>query len=209
VIGMTEQISIIQKKLEEISSEIEFLYFNASWMIGENICFDFRQEEERRKKQAELRKEYFELNRQLDILYKVDFAMKNKPAMSNGILDVYVGERNVFTKAFQYNLFKHGTYEYVGNIKYSGKNDSIFGNISYEIEEKYRGNHFALIGLQIISEDLYERNVKEVFISAEKKNIASIKTIERFGGTIIDDDCGIKQYRCDLSLILNKTRNKR
>ena len=55
----------------------------------------------------------------------------------------------------------------------------------------------------MMSEYLYKKGVRELFISADRKNIASIKTIEKFGGQILKEYSDIIQYRCDL-LVKNK-----
>lgn len=195
---MEEKIKELTKKIEELSDKLEFIYFDVSWMFDDPNCESAKYERERREKQAKIKEEYNRLNSQLDILYRIDFAMKNDPTLSNEILDLYVEDRDSFTQACQYNLFKHGTYEYVGNIRFYGENDSIFGNVSYEIEEQQRGNHYALIGLKLIGPDLAKRGINELFISAEKWNTASIKTIEKFNGKLISDEGGLVQYKCDI-----------
>ena len=195
---MEEKIKQLTKRLEELSDKLEFIYFDVSWMFDDPDCESAKYERERRENQAALKKEYNEINSQLDILYRTDFAMKNKPVISSDTLDLYVEDRDPFTQACQYNLFKHGTYEYVGNIRFYGENDSIFGNVSYEIEEQHRGNHYALKGLQLIGPDLAKRGINELFISAEKWNKASIKTIEKFNGKLISDEGGLVQYKCSI-----------
>ena len=195
---MEEKIKELTDKIAKLSEKMEFIYFDVSWMFDDPNSDSARCERERRENQAKIKQEYNELNKQLDILYRIDFAMKNRPVTSNQILDLYVEGRDTFTQACQYNLFKHNTNEYVGNIRYIGECEGMFGNISYEIEEAHRGNHYALIGLELVGIDLSKRGVEELFISAEKWNKASIKTIEKFGGKLIDDEGGLVQYKCDI-----------
>ena len=84
-----------------------------------------------------------------------------------------------------------------------------FGNVSYKIDEKYRGNNYALMALKLMSTDLYKKGVEELLISAKKDNIASIKTIEKFGDGLIENDGFVVRYKCDLKLIQSKENNKR
>jgi len=205
VIVLKEEISKIEKEVEELGDKIGAVYFEYSDLFGE----DNNKKNTKRNEQYEIeqRRKFFELNKRLDVLYHIDFAMENNPDIVSDTLDLYLENYDDITQARQYTIFIHDTKEYVGKIRYKGENYSMFGNVAYEIEEKHRGNHYALISLRLMSEKLYQKGIRDLYISAECHNKASIKTIKKFGGIMFDNDGFIVQYKCDLKRILNINDN--
>lgn len=60
------------------------------------------------------------------------------------------------------------------------------GNIGYEVFEQYRGNSIAYEACTIILEIFRAHNMKYVYLTCNKNNIASYKTIERLGAELLE-----------------------
>lgn len=88
-----------------------------------------------------------------------------------------------------FDIYLHGTDEYIGNIWFDEGNDPEFtkyyGNVGYEIFEKYRGNHYALKALKLIKRVMLDDDIKSMLFSISPKNMASRKTAEKFGAHIL------------------------
>jgi predicted acetyltransferase len=66
------------------------------------------------------------------------------------------------------NLLKHG------------------GHIGYEIDNDYRGHHYASKALSLLKTFAVENGMRRLLLTCDPKNIASRKTIERSGGVLIE-----------------------
>lgn len=123
------------------------------------------------------------------------------PKFTDGEIDLYREYEG------KYCIFLHNTKIRIGNIEYRGKSDykSIMGDIGYVIDEQYRGNNYALKALNLMKDIILEDGNDKVILTTYKENIASIKTIEKFGGKIIDKiDDRILMFECN---ILKKNKN--
>lgn len=165
------------KKLEkERNKTMELLFFEGN--IESN-------------KRIELVKIYKEIKNKIDIkkneLYKL--LTTKKPYLTDGVIDIYKSMNN---KEINYIIYLANTDERIGFIDYR-KYDSAIGNIGYGIDLKYRGNHYALNALRLIEQDF----TSDVTICAKKDNISSIKTIEAFGGILVNikDDILVYKYK--------------
>lgn len=133
--------------------------------------------------------------------------------LSNDIIDLYLlndGYR------MEFSIFLHDANTFIGNIKYLKDLDEdgkkLFGDVSYEIFEQYRGNGYAGMALDLLSKHLYLNGINELFIAAYNDNKASIKVIEKFGGIICDTNSYRVCYKCDLTKNFDKgeiTRTQR
>ncbi len=68
------------------------------------------------------------------------------------------------------------------------------GNIGYEIDEEYRGNNYAYIASKMVINIAKDYGMKEIFLTCEKDNIASYKTIEKLGAELIEIVVPPKDY---------------
>ena len=60
------------------------------------------------------------------------------------------------------------------------------GHIGYAVDEKFRGHHYALQACRALAP--FVRSIyREVVLTCNPDNYASIKTIESLGGTFIDE----------------------
>jgi len=122
--------------------------------------------------------------------------------ITDGQIDLYLNDYQNFDYG-QYLIFLHETQMCVGSIKFS-KNE-VLGDISFEIKKQFRGNGYALKALKLMTDVLYKNGIYKVYISAEKDNKPSIKTIEKFGGKPIREfwNGQATTYECDLHQIKN------
>ncbi len=139
------------------------------------------------EKYEELKKARYEFN--LELIEKIELEifeleteltkiqMKNWTLIGNdNIIDIY---KPVATIDGPYFLYFHKLPIEIGEITYRPEySDTFYGDISYEIDEKYRGNDFALNGLLILIPYLKENGIDKIRIASLEKNIASIKTLE-------------------------------
>lgn len=96
-------------------------------------------------------------------------------------------------KVQRYQILKNDTREIVGYIKF----DFYYTNISYAIEEKHQGHHYASKALKLMIE-LIKNNVNfqrdNLYVRIDEKNLASIKTAEACDLLQVDNFGPIKKY---------------
>ncbi len=61
------------------------------------------------------------------------------------------------------------------------------GNIGYEIDEEYRGHHYALLACQMVLKIAKQHNMDKLYIACDYDNIASSRTIERLGAVLVEE----------------------
>lgn len=99
---------------------------------------------------------------------------------------------------YKYEIYLRNTHECIGEIDYRKFHVSGYiGDIGYHIYKEFRGNGYAYQALELLGEKLYEDNIPNFVISAKNDNIASIKTIEKYGGKLKENVDGIFIYVCD------------
>lgn len=69
-----------------------------------------------------------------------------------------------------------------------GHNDKIYlgGNIGYQIDENFRGHHYAAKACELLFALAREHELGYLIITCEPNNIASLRTCERLGGTLLE-----------------------
>ncbi len=95
---------------------------------------------------------------------------------SNEIIDLYKEDNHI---EGYYDIYLHNTFTYIGHIGVQpfGKN---LNNISYEIDDKYRGNGYATQAVYTLTNYLSENGVENIVIISKKDNKSSIRVIEKF-----------------------------
>lgn len=135
---------------------------------------------------------------------------EQKPDLTDGEIDIYLQETEGDI-TFKGIIYLHNTSIDVGTIEYRGDCETKWlGDIGYTISEPHKGNNYAFKALELISPVIASKGVEKVTITVKKHNIASIKTIEKFGGILtntIDDD--VLSYTCEIKPILENKITKR
>lgn len=78
----------------------------------------------------------------------------------------------------------------IGKISFRiGHNDHSYynGNIGYEIDEAYRGHHYALLACQLVLSVAKYHRMDKIYLTCDYDNAASYKTIEKLGATLIEE----------------------
>lgn len=61
------------------------------------------------------------------------------------------------------------------------------GNIGYEVDEGYREHHYALSACQLVLPVARYHGMEKLYLTCDFDNVASYKTIEKLGATIIEE----------------------
>lgn len=153
-------------------------------------------------------KKYYKLYEELDKIKDLEFVKTNDCYTSDEEIDLYLFDYDINLGSRFCKIYLHNKPILVGEINYRGKMKCFpFGNISYCIDKKFQGNNYALKALKLITDKIYEDGIDKVFISAHDDNIPSLKTIEKFGGILIEKISHICSYECDLNKIKNLNKD--
>ncbi len=127
------------------------------------------------------------------------------PDLTDEEIDIYL-RRTLGTLEFKGEIFIHNTATEVGEIEYRGNNNrSWLGDIGYSIRVSKRGNNYAYKALKLIAPLILAEGSETLTITTEENNIASQKTIEKFGGIRTDNyPYDIICYKCNLRDIVKK-----
>jgi len=138
---------------------------------------------------------YNEVKRLRLKLYKI-----SGPTYSDGVLDLYLDEEKQDDSLEQYDIMLCGTDEIIGNVVVSKEySESLFGNIGYVLNREYRGHGYMLEALEILRGPLIDEGIKKPLFSVKPNNKSSIRTIEKFGGHMIESKLdNFIQYEVDL-----------
>lgn len=94
---------------------------------------------------------------------------------------------NIVNECEYIDIYLHDTDINVGIIWYDSSDDfefiQYFGNVGYEIKKEYRGNNYALKALKLLKQILIDKKMENMLFSIELDNVASIKTVEKFGAS--------------------------
>lgn len=99
---------------------------------------------------------------------------------------------------YYYNIVLDGSADPIGKISLRiGHNFHSYynGNIGYEIDEPYRGHHYAAIACQMLLPVAKAHGMDYLDITCDEDNIASYKTIERFGAELLEI-CTVPRSYC-------------
>ena len=137
-------------------------------------------------------------------IYEIDNAiiLKSKPDASNEKIDL---KKNIHkpSKFGEYYIFLHNTNTIVGVIDF--QSEESIGGIIYE---EYRGNHYLYEALNLLGEILYKNGIEYIYPIILKDNIASRKSVERYGGKLIKElENDLVQYECKTRLVNTKEEN--
>lgn len=146
------------------------------------------------------------INHQIDLL-RLEYPYAAGPTYQGEEIDLYLNEDEQESSELEgeyYTITLHGTTKRIGRLRLSLELDKIipfYANIGYSILPNYRGNHYALKTLELVRSNLLEKGFSQIKITAYPDNIASIKTIEAFGGQRVKPEEGEiwNTYEVDLT----------
>lgn len=105
------------------------------------------------------------------------------------LIDIFYGNENELPY-YWWNIVLKSSKENIGKISLRiGHNYHSYynGNIGYEIDEEYRGNHYAYKACRMLLPVAKHHGMDHLFMSCDYDNTASIKTIERMGANMADE----------------------
>ena len=94
-----------------------------------------------------------------------------------------------YLPAYKYEIRLHNGNDKIGRIDLRvGHNTNTYygGNIGYEIEEIYRGHHYAAKACRLIKQVAEAHKMDKVFITNNLQNIPSRKTCENIGASLVE-----------------------
>jgi predicted acetyltransferase len=135
---------------------------------------------------------------------------EQKPDLTDGEIDIYLNNTEGEI-SFRGIIYLHNTSTEIGQIDYRGPCESKWlGDIGYTINTDYRGNNYAYKALELISPLIASKGIEKVTITTHEGNIASVKTIEKFGGVLTDTVHGdVLSYTCYIKQISKNNKTKR
>lgn len=188
----------IEKLKQEYSELLE---------IKQDICM-FISKHTRDYSDDTMQRIYSELN---SIISRIDYL---KPIVITSVIaDSEIelktaGETNSLLA--EYLIYLKGTQTCVGSITYRGYHVSdYFGDIEYRIEEKFNGNGYAYKALCLVSNILAENDIPDFWITCEASNIASLKTIKKYGEIQGEKETNrVMLFDCGTRVLTKDTENK-
>lgn len=112
------------------------------------------------------------------------------------LIDTYE-EKNGALPFYWWDIILKSENKSIGKISFRiGHNyHSYFnGNIGYEIDEDYRGNHYSLLACQLVLPIAKHYNMDKIYLTCNYDNVASYKIIEKLGASLIEETVPPKDY---------------
>ena len=123
-----------------------------------------------------------------DSLFRKEFFFIDGDIVSLRLLETVEGNGDELP-FYWWSIVEKRTGENVGKISLRlGHNYHSYwnGNVGYEVDEPYRGNHYATIALKMILPIAKSHGMDHLVVSCNEDNVASYKTIERCGGKLLE-----------------------
>ena len=172
-------ISELKNKREELHKKINDLYEQACDIVDVKEYF----------------KEMERLNDELkDVCDEIQYL---QPVIGyNEYVDLRIQDK------FTYIIYEHNKRNIVGTIDYRKYHYSNqIGDIGYTIYDNFRGNNYAYYALCALADYLKSIGVPDFWISTNKSNLPSYKTIKKYGGNVIGEAEDFVLYECSTSRI--------
>lgn len=105
------------------------------------------------------------------------------------LIDTYEGKDGALP-FYWWNIIQKSNNVAVGKISFRiGHNYHSYynGNIGYEVDEEYRGRHYALLACQLVLKVAQYHKMGKIYLTCDYNNVASYKTIEKLGANLIEE----------------------
>lgn len=129
-------------------------------------------------------------------IFNKDFFTINGDSLKLELIDTYDGSDNELP-FYWWNIVLNNNNIKVGKISFRiGNNYHSYynGNIGYEVDKEYRGNHFALKACKLVLRVAKYYNMDKIYLTCDFDNIASSKTIEKLGAKYLEEIKPPKDY---------------
>lgn len=129
-------------------------------------------------------------------IFNKDFFIINGKAIKLELIDTYDGSDSELP-FYWWNIVLNNNNIKVGKISFRiGNNYHSYynGNIGYEVDKEYRGNHYALKACKLVLKVAKYYNMDKIYLTCDFDNIASSKTIEKLGAKYLEEVKPPKDY---------------
>lgn len=173
-----------KKELQEKEEELENLI--TKFHILNDTIYDISPyNPDFQKKRQKYREKITKILTTIDLLKNEIYFLKHNPVVSNAKLDLYLGRGSIEEGYVEFDVFLHATSVKIGHVRLNKENDNVFGNIGYGLDKEYRGHHFMLQSLELLKDIMLKMRIIKPIITVEPDNLASVKTIQAFGGVLV------------------------
>lgn len=129
-------------------------------------------------------------------IFNKDFFTINGDSLKLELIDTYNGNSQELP-FYWWNIVLNNNNTKVGKISFRiGNNYHSYynGNIGYEVDKEYRGNHYALKACKLVLKVAKYYNMNKIYLTCDFDNIASSKTIEKLGAKYLEEIKPPKDY---------------
>ncbi len=129
-------------------------------------------------------------------IFNKDFFTLENDSVRLELIDTYAGNDKELP-FYWWNIISKSRNVNVGKISFRiGHNYHSYynGNIGYEVDEEYRGNHYALLACQLMPDVARYYGMDKLYLTCDFDNVASYKTIEKLGARLIEEVQPPKDY---------------
>lgn len=182
--------------MEDIDKNIRLKSLEEKLLSLEIKCKDLHKEKYKYKYDYD---KYKDCIRKIDELYheialideKINL-LKRILISSNQVIDLYLDEESSTKEEKNYFITIHNTLNKIGYVRVTLENvNSYLGNIGYRLDERFQGSGYMLQALNLLKPTMIEEGLTKPKITVYPDNIASVKTIENFGGRLIPKENNI------------------
>ena len=185
--GENQDLEIVKKmeELKELEEQLSLLQ-NTSFSSSDN--------------RQEIDNKIGKLFSKIDLVRGEIRFLEGNPVVSNEKLDIYFDNGSMEDGYGIFEIHLHGTSNRIGYVRLIREPHNSFGNISYALDGKYRGHHFMLQSLDLLKDTMLKMKIVKPIITVEPDNLASVKTIQAFGGILTEKNNGwYDTYEVDLT----------
>lgn len=105
------------------------------------------------------------------------------------LIDTYEGNHGALP-FYWWNIVLKSNHTVVGKISFRiGQNYHSYynGNIGYEVEEAYRGHHYAYAACKLVLPVARYHGMEQIYLTCAHDNAASYHTIEKLGARLVEE----------------------
>lgn len=175
----------LEEKLEELQEKLDVLY-EKKWEI------DYYNPDSLNK-EMEIHQEIEQVFQEMDRIHE-EISLIRPLVASDEILDIYLNNGGIKKGYGNFDVFIHGTSTKIGHVRLNRDNNKVYGNVGYGLDEEYRGHHFMLQSLDLLKDTMLKMKIVKPIITVEPDNLASVKTIQAFGGILTEDHQEYNRY---------------
>ena len=131
-----------------------------------------------------------------DNLFNKDFYHIEGESIELRLIDTYEGKDGALP-FYWWDIILKSNNVAVGKISFRiGHNYHSYynGNIGYEVDEEYRGHHYALLACQLLLKVAQYYKMGKIYLTCDYDNVASYKTIEKLGANLTEEVLPPKDY---------------